>query len=53
MLEKHKGKHALKITLLDGTNKQALPLRSLDRKVNVDNDLIKELELEGLKYKVN
>lgn len=50
---RHKGRHKLKMNLIDKTNRQTLNLFSTDKKINVDGDLIAAIEKEGLEYKVN
>ncbi len=52
LLKKHKGQHQLRITLLNYANKTSLPFVSASRKVNVDNELVKELEGMGVEYAV-
>jgi DNA polymerase III subunit alpha len=49
----HKGKHKFRIHFLDATNKQTLHLFAPEKKVNVDSDFIKAIEMQGLKYKLN
>ena len=53
MCDTHKGKHKLKMTVMDSVNRQKLELFSNNRKVHVDSELIAELEGKGLSYKVN
>ncbi len=53
LCEEHKGKHALKITLLDLKNKTKMRLKSPDKKVNADSDFIKKLDEMGLVHQVN
>lgn len=48
----HKGKHALKVRVVDYTNKQALNFSSGARKVNADSDFAMEVEKLGLECKV-
>ncbi len=48
----HKGKHTLKMRLLDHTNKNALPFASANRKVNADSDFAMEMEKLGVECKV-
>ncbi|MFN0013499.1 MAG: DNA polymerase III subunit alpha [Saprospiraceae bacterium] len=40
----HKGKHTLKMRLVDRTNKNALSFSATDRKVNADSDFAQEME---------
>ena len=47
-----KGKHTLKMRLLDRTNKNALPFASVSRKVNADSDFAMEMEKLGVECKV-
>ncbi len=49
----HKGKHALKITILDRQNKIRLNTIAKSKKINADNDFIKELIKLGVSYKLN
>lgn len=53
LCEKHKGKHRLRMILLDRTNRMRLDMVSKERKVNADNDFINALDKMGLTYKVN
>ncbi len=53
LCNKNKGKHKLKVQLLDNTNKQTLHLFSPDKKVLVGSNFIAEVERQGLRYKVN
>ena len=53
LCKKYKGKHKLKMNLIDSTNRQTLNLFSPDKKVNVDSDFIAAVEVFGLKYKLN
>jgi DNA polymerase-3 subunit alpha len=48
----HKGKHALKMRLVDRTNKNALAFSSPDRKVNADSDFAMEMEKLGVECSV-
>ena len=48
----HKGKHALKVRLVDYTNKQSLNFASGARKVNADSDFAMEMEKLGLECTV-
>ena len=48
----HKGKHALKMRLVDRTNKNALSFAAPDRKVNADSDLAMEMEKLGVECSV-
>ncbi len=49
----HKGKHDLKMELIDYTNKEKLAFTSLARKVNVDNDFIAAMTGLGVECGVN
>ncbi|MBK7937088.1 MAG: DNA polymerase III subunit alpha [Lewinellaceae bacterium] len=49
----HKGKHDLKMELIDYTNKEKLAFTSLARKVNVDNDFIAAMAGLGVECGVN
>ena len=51
--KKNKGKHRLKIHFLDKTNKQTLHLTSAERKVQVNDTFIHEIEQMDLRYKLN
>ena len=53
LCKKHKGKHKLKVNLIDSTNRQTLNLFSTDKKVTVDTTFIAAVEKEGLGYKLN
>ncbi|MBK8920450.1 MAG: DNA polymerase III subunit alpha [Saprospirales bacterium] len=48
----HKGKHQLKMRLLDHTNRNALAFASAGRKVNADSDFAMEMAKLGLECKV-
>ncbi len=48
----HKGKHALKMRLVDRTNKNALSFAAPDRKVNADSDFAMEMEKLGVECSV-
>jgi DNA polymerase III subunit alpha len=48
LCKEHKGQQQLKMTLLDFTNKTSLNFNSKTKKVNVSNDLVKEIEGLGL-----
>lgn len=50
--KERKGKHTLKMRLLDRTNKNALPFASVSRKVNADSDFAMEMEKLGVECKV-
>ena len=52
LCKQYKGKHKLHITLLDYTNRTSMPFVSTTKKVNVDNDFVKELEGIGIEYLV-
>lgn len=49
----HKGKHRLKMVLLDQTHRVKLKLIAKERKVNAGNELILALDKLGVEYKVN
>lgn len=49
----HKGKHTLRMELIDYQNKEKLPFTSLGKKVAVGNELISALELLGVECGVN
>ena len=53
LCKKYKGKHKLKVNLIDKVNRQTLNLFSSDKKVNVDSEFIAAVEKEGLEYKLN
>lgn len=48
----HKGKHALRMRLVDRTNKNALSFSAPDRKVNADSDFAMEMEKLGVECSV-
>jgi DNA polymerase-3 subunit alpha len=49
----NKGKHTLKINLIDHNNRQALMTVAKNQKVNADGNFISELQKMGLDYKLN
>ncbi|MBU6340545.1 MAG: DNA polymerase III subunit alpha [Bacteroidetes bacterium] len=49
----HKGRHHLKIRLLDNVNRHAVAFSSLARKVHADSDFITALEKLGVDCKLN
>jgi DNA polymerase III subunit alpha len=49
----YKGRHELKVELLDFTNKDKVSLISSARKVNVDNDFLQAVEKLGIEFGVN
>ena len=49
----HKGKHTLKMELMDYANKEKLPFVSQTKKVNVGNDFLAAMELLGVDCGVN
>jgi len=53
LCKNHKGKHKLKMTLLDRTNEISMSMVSKVRKVRADNDFIKALDKLGVAYSVN
>ena len=48
LCKQHKGKHQLRITLMDFHNKISMPFYSQNRKVNVGNELVEALEGLGV-----
>lgn len=50
--KKHKGRHELKLTLIDHTNRNSLTLLSKSRHVKVTNELVTALEGLGMEYVV-
>ncbi len=48
----HKGKHTLKMKLVDQASRQTLSFSSLERKVNADSDFAMAMELLGVECKV-
>ncbi len=53
LCKQHKGKHRLKMVLLDRTNRLKVNMISKERKVDATNGLVKELEKIGVKYSIN
>ncbi|MCB0543297.1 MAG: DNA polymerase III subunit alpha [Lewinellaceae bacterium] len=53
LCKKHKGKHELRMELIDYTNKEKLAFSSAARKVNVDNDFIAAMTGLGVDCGVN
>ncbi len=51
--QKFKGRHKLRIILLDYTNKISLKTVAHDQKVNADLEMVRELEKMGLEFKLN
>ena len=49
----HKGKHRLRMELLDRTKRLKLTMAAKERKVNATNGFIAELEKLGVDYKLN
>ena len=49
----HKGKHELKLEILDLANREKYTYTAVGRKVQVDNDLIEAIKLLGLETSVN
>ncbi len=49
----HKGKHTLRMELIDFQNKEKLPFTSMAKKVNVGNEFIAAMELLGVNCGVN
>jgi DNA polymerase-3 subunit alpha len=52
LCKNHKGKHTLKMRLLDHTNKNALAFSATKRKVNADSDFAMKLEKLGVACKL-
>lgn len=50
--KKHKGKHQLRLLLLDHTNRNSLEFTSKSKKVRVDNDLVGAFADLGIEYVV-
>ncbi len=50
--KKYKGKHQFKMKLIDYQNQVFLDLVSKDRKINVCNELVDELEKKGVEYTI-
>jgi len=48
-----KGKHPLKMMVLEQDSKTSLSFKSTSRKVRVDNDFIAEMKRLGVNYKLN
>lgn len=53
LCKNHKGKHRLKMVLLDKSNQVSLNLKSDERKVNADSDFIGGLNKLGVGYSIN
>jgi len=53
LCKERKGKHNLKMRLLDRTNLHAVALSSLGRKVHADSDFVVKMEKLGLECKLN
>ncbi|MEI6408935.1 MAG: OB-fold nucleic acid binding domain-containing protein [Bacteroidota bacterium] len=53
LCQTRKGKHQLKMRLLDNTNRNSLGFSSLARKVNADSDFVMEMEKLGVECKLN
>lgn len=53
LCQEHKGRHRLKMVLLDQTHRVKLSLIAKERKINAGNELIAALDKLGLDYKVN
>lgn len=53
LCKEHKGKHLLKVRLLDNVNRNALAFSSQARKVNADSVFVGEMEKLGLECKLN
>jgi DNA polymerase III alpha subunit/intein/homing endonuclease len=53
LCKNRKGKHKLKIAVIDKVNQITLPLTSKDRKVHADNDFLMDLGKMGLECKLS
>ncbi|HPK10292.1 MAG TPA: DNA polymerase III subunit alpha [Saprospiraceae bacterium] len=53
IVESHKGKHWLKVKIVDQTNEHQLDMVAKGIKVNADHSLVKKLEELGLAYRIN
>jgi DNA polymerase-3 subunit alpha len=53
LCKEHKGKHLLKVRLLDNVNRNALAFSSQAHKVNADSVFVGEMEKLGLECKLN
>jgi DNA polymerase-3 subunit alpha len=53
LCKERKGKHQLKVKLVDRTNLQSVGFSSLARKVNADSDFLMEMEKLGIECRVN
>lgn len=53
LCKNRKGKHKLKMTLVDNQNQLSLNLIANGQKVNADSEFIEELERLGVSYKLN
>jgi len=53
LINKHKGKHPLKVVITDDLGQNKLRLVSKKFKVNITNDFIQEIKRAGLSYKIN
>jgi DNA polymerase III subunit alpha len=49
----HKGKHELRVELIDFQNKEKMLFNATSRKVHVDNDFLAAMERLGVEYGVN
>ena len=49
----HKGKHKLKMVLIDKATRRSLNLKSSERRVNADSEFIGELNKLGISYTIN
>ena len=49
----HKGKHMLRMELVDRQNKEKIPFTSMGKKVTVGNEFLAEMELLGVECGVN
>jgi DNA polymerase-3 subunit alpha len=53
LVERHPGKHRLRVELVDYTQRLRLPMIAKDRRVDAANGLIPELERLGIDYMIN
>lgn len=53
LIKKHKGKHLLKLTLLDSRDQHKMDFISKGTKIHVDSNLLTTLEKIPIRYKVN
>jgi len=53
LCKEHKGKHKLKVMLIDNLNRNKLIFTSKNSMVNADSDFVNKVEKLGLNYKIN